>query len=142
MSISTVRIRIPEHLLGRFRRAAEEASQPIEAIILRSIEGNPPPPTLSEIPEPARAAVSGLQSLDDDGLWRVARSAMDEKQQARYRGLLDENARGTLGDDERAELERLAEKADALTVAKAYALTLLRWRGHPMPPINGLRSGA
>jgi hypothetical protein len=142
MSAQTVRVRIPEQLLGRFRRAAEEASQPLEAVILQSIEGNPPPPTLDEIPEAARPAISDLQALDDDGLWRVARSTMDDAQQARYQALLNKNASGQLTASDRAELDQLAIRADVLTIAKAYALSLLRWRGHPMPPVAGLRPGA
>ncbi len=139
MSAQTVRIHIPEQLLVRFRRAAEEASQPLEAVILRSIEGNPPPPTLSEIPEDARDAISGLQALDDDGLWREARGMMDKAEQERLTSLLEEGSRGTLGVAERAELEQLAERADVMTIVKAYALALLRWRGHPMPPLSDLR---
>ncbi len=81
-----------------------------------------------------------LQTLTEDELWAVARSIIDPVQQRRYEYLLRKNSRGTLTQHEREELERLGQEADHLTLRKAYAYALLRWRGYPLPTLEALES--
>lgn len=49
------------------------------------------------------------------------------------------NASGTLSPVERIELTQLRKAADRFMLRKAYAVDLLRWRGHAIPPDHQLK---
>jgi hypothetical protein len=53
--------------------------------------------------------------------------------------LLRKNEEGELSAAERQELTRLLEAADQLMLRKAYAWSLLRWRGQRVPSLEELR---
>jgi len=76
--------------------------------------------------------------LDDEALWRTARSHRTEADTGRLQELLDKNANGQLTETERAELTQLRTEADGLMLRKAHAAALLRWRGHMIPPADKL----
>jgi hypothetical protein len=57
----------------------------------------------------------------------------------RWQDLLDKRAdSGALTPDETTELARMRSEADCLTLRKAHAAALLRWRGHVLPPAESL----
>jgi len=49
---------------------------------------------------------------------------------------LEKNQNGSITPEERQELSHLRLAADRLMVRKAYAWSLLRWRGIPIPALN------
>jgi hypothetical protein len=53
--------------------------------------------------------------------------------------LLQKNEDGLLMPEERQELAMLRESADQLMLRKAYAWSLLRWRGQRVPSLEELR---
>ena len=75
-----------------------------------------------------------MDRLDDDGLWRIARSRKTEADMARYQELLDQNANDILSADERGELVRLRVEYDRFMLRKVHAVALLRWSGCQVPP--------
>lgn len=79
-----------------------------------------------------------MDRLDDDTLWRIARSTQLTQDMTRYEELLDKNANGALAPAERLELTQLRQTADRFMLRKAYAVDLLRWRGHAIPPAHQL----
>jgi hypothetical protein len=56
----------------------------------------------------------------------------------RYEALLYKNANESLNPTEKDELNHLRQKADLLTLRKAHAAALLRWRGYQLPPAANL----
>jgi len=108
-------------------------------VLLHTIAGNVPP-AVNDAPAEVRAELQALQRLDANSLWDVARSRIPPEQQARHEYLLHQNQRGRISPAERKELDRLGEMADRLTVKKAYAYALLRWRGFPLPTLEALES--
>ena len=74
--------------------------------------------------------------LDDNTLWRVARSQRSEADGARLRELLEKNAADVLTAEERLELDAQVAEADRLMLRKAHAAALLQWRGHAVPPLE------
>ena len=72
-------------------------------------------------------------TLSDDELWQVTRSAMPAGDQERFAALRDRRRAGTLTPAQQSALDQLAQAADLLTLRKAYAAVLLRWRGHRLP---------
>lgn len=94
------------------------------------------PPSWEEAPSAFQADLAALDRVDDEMLWRVARSNQLDHDMTRYQELLDKNANETLSTDERAELSNLRVDADRFMLRKAYAVDLLRWRGHAIPPAH------
>jgi len=111
---------------------AQVVNQPVETIVLTSITGNLPP-SLNDVPANLRNDLLILQALDDDTLWAVARGKLPPAQQMRLEALLARNSAGLLTEAEQEELARLGEETDRLTLRKAHAYALLRWRGFPLP---------
>ena len=52
--------------------------------------------------------------------------------------LLDKNSENTLTSNETQMLHKLGEEARRLTLKKAHAYMLLKWRGHAVPTLNAL----
>ena len=128
-------VQLPEQIYRRLEHVAQEIDQPVETVAIASITGNLPP-SVDDMPAELREDLRTLQTLDDDALWAVARSKLDPAQQAQLEALLTRNSAGTLTEVEREKLTRLGEKTDQLTLRKAQAYALLRWRGFPLPSLN------
>jgi hypothetical protein len=139
MSLQTVTLNLPEPIYRRLRRAAETSRLSFEDVVVQTIVGNLPP-SVDDVPPELQGELSALQALSEDELWAVARSVMDPGQQRRFEHLLRKNNRCTLTPRERKELEHLGQEADRLTLCKAYAYALLRWRGYPLPTLEALES--
>lgn len=71
-------------------------------------------------------------------LWRIARSSQLTEDMTRYQELLDKNANGVLTALERVELTQLRNAVDRFLLRRAYAVDLLHWRGHAIPPVHQL----
>ena len=91
------------------------------------------PPRWDDAPVEFQADLAALERLDDEALWRVARSRETGADVGRYQELLDRNANGALSPDEREELVGLRVESDRFMLCKAHAAALLRWRGCQSP---------
>lgn len=94
------------------------------------------PPSLDDVPADLRKNLLILQTLNDDALWAAARSKLPPVQQTRLETLLARNSAGLLTEAEQEELAHLGEETDRLTLRKAHAYALLRWRGFPLPSLD------
>jgi hypothetical protein len=124
---------IPEDISARARQIAETTEQPVEQVLIDHLKTLSTP--LSEatpilLPE-EQAELDALHQLSDDLLWTIAREQMPEDVEKHAHALMDKNSRGTITDDERAELEKLVERADRLMLRKAEGAAILRERGIP-----------
>jgi len=135
MATRELTVQLPDQIYRRLEHVAQEINQPVATIVLTSIMGNLPP-SLDDVPADLREHLRTLQALDDDALWAVARSKLAPTQQARLEALLARNSVGVLAEAEREELTRLGEETDRLTLRKAQAYALLRWRGFPLPSLD------
>ena len=68
--------------------------------------------------------------------WQVAASRWPADRQRLYSRLLDKNAAGTISPRERERLTALGEEARRLTLKKAHAYLLLKWRGGAIPSLQ------
>jgi hypothetical protein len=64
---------------------------------------------------------------------------VEPRQHDRHVELLRKNEDEHLIPEERQELTALREAADQLMLRKAYAWSLLRWRGQRIPSLEALR---
>jgi hypothetical protein len=83
-----------------------------------------------EIPAEEWAALEAMANLSDEALWAAAREQMPADIQARMFVLMTKNTRGTITDEEYAELAAHVEEGDKLTLRKATAMKYLMDRGY------------
>jgi len=135
MTATSVTLQLPEYLYVRLQHAAQAMRQPLNEVLVRAVEVGSPP-VWDDVPAAFQADLAALDRLDDESLWRVARSTQLDQDASRYQDLLDKNANGIITAGERAELTDLRIEADRFILRKAHAAALLRWRGHQVPPTN------
>ena len=96
-------------------RIAAATHQPIEALVTQSILSNLPPSTDNAPPE-LQADILAMQTLSTEELYEIAQA--------------------------HAEPEVRDRQADHLMLRKAYAWSLIRWRGHQLPALKDLPTPA
>jgi len=131
MSNATVTLDLPDALYQRLKRTAQATKQPLEEVMLHALNLGSPP-AWDDVPPEFQLDIAGLDRMDDEALWKIAKSRKTAAEFARYEELLDRNAEGLLTPEERAELQRLRHEHDLFMLRKAHAAALLRWRGHPV----------
>jgi hypothetical protein len=80
-----------------------------------------------------------MQTLSIEGLRAIAQAQVELGQHERHVELLRKNEDDQLLPEERQELTAMREAADQLMLRKAYAWSLLRWRGQRIPSLEELR---
>ena len=135
----SITLQLPHSMLQRFRRGAGAAGKSLQQFLAeRLMEAVPPLP--EEIPPPARAELDALE-LGDQALCEVAESRLPPSRQRLYRRLLGKNTAGSITAGEREKLTALGEEARQLTLKKAHAYLLLKWRGCAIPSLAELEVG-
>jgi len=137
MSVQDVTVALPEHLYQRLQNTATATQRPLSDILIRAVEVGSPP-GWEDAPAEFQVELASLDRLNDEALWRIARERHSEADMQRWQDLLDKNASGTLTHEEAAELAQMRTDADRLTLRKAQAAAVLRWRGHMLPPAESL----
>lgn len=110
MKTKSVQVELPLGFYEDLKEIAEASSWSLEQVLLQCIKSGMPP-TLHKVPEAFHEELIGLNRLNDRDLLRVVEG--------------DWPAGG-----KENELQR---KADFSVLRRTYALSLLRWRGHPIP---------
>lgn len=105
-----ISLTLPDNIYQRLQEIATAASTSLEEVLLRTITTGLPP-SLSKVPHAFHNDLLGLNRLDDQDLWRVVTGELA------YGKALSPEQR----------------QADFVSLRRAYAFALLKWRGHPMP---------
>jgi hypothetical protein len=100
------------------------------------------PPLPEDAPAPLREELDALEQLDEAALRQVAESRLPSSHQRLYSRLLGKNTAGTITAGEREKLTALGEEARRLTLKKAHAYLLLKWRGCAIPSLPDLEGPA
>lgn len=79
-----------------------------------------------------------MQNFSIEELLAIAHANVEPSQHERHFELLEKNQEGSLTPEERQELTDLRLAADCLMLCKAYAWSVLRWRGYRIPPLKEL----
>lgn len=137
MTTQRITIDLPEAIFQQLVRIAELTHQPVEVLVAQSVIGNLPPSVDSASPE-LQPEFLRMQSLTNEELLSIAQSQVEPSQHKRQTELLTKNEAGLLTSEERQELTALRQVADHLMLRKAYAWSLLRWRGQRIPPLEEL----
>jgi len=137
MATDTITIQLPDDVQHRLERLAALTGQPMEGLIVRTLSSNLPA-LPEDLPPTTRDALQALERLDDDDLRRYTHAMFPQDQYERFTTLREERQERALTTEELAELDELTESADLLTLQKAYAAVLLKWRSQVyVPPLNG-----
>lgn len=135
MATDSITIHLPDDLYRRLERLAVLTQQPLEGVIVKTLASNVPP-LPDDLPAATRDALEALEALSDDDLARLAHAVFPDTQYERLSELREQRRHGTLTVDEHAELDQLMSATDLLTLQKAYAAVLLKWRGHRLPALS------
>lgn len=136
----TISLELPEKTLDRYQQGANAAQKELEAFLLDRLE-EAGPPVADELPPPVREELKALETLDDGVLQEVANSVVPQEHQRLYEDLLDKNSEGTITADERKTLRALGDDIRRLTLKKAHAHMVLKWRGHAIPLSRRVAAG-
>ncbi|MDJ0619581.1 MAG: hypothetical protein QNJ63_23040 [Calothrix sp. MO_192.B10] len=136
MATQKVTVELPQAIFQQLTRIAWATKQPLEVLITQSIVSNLPP-TPDNAPVEIQAELLQMQTWDDNELLAIAKSKISTQQQQRHIELLEKN-QSELTPDERQELCSVRLEADRLMLQKAYAWSVLRWRGHKIPALSEL----
>ena len=132
-----VEIELPDAVYQQLARIAKETAQPIAMLAAQSVMSNLPPSVEDALPE-LRVELLELQTLATEALLRVAQSEIAPADHVRQVELLEKHEDGQLTEAERQELSALRQTADRLMLRKAYAWSMLRWRGQRVPSLEEL----
>jgi hypothetical protein len=123
---------LPEGIYDRLKQSAEATNRPVEELVVQSVKAGMPPSVRNLSAQYSQECLA-LERLSNSRLQQVARGTLPAARQRRYNLLLRKNQAGTLSEREREQLSQLGDEARRLTVRKAYAFALLKWRGRPIP---------
>ena len=136
MATQKVTVELPQAIFQQLARIAQATQQPLEILVAQSIVSNLPP-TPDNAPVEIQEELLQMQTWDDEELLAIANSQITSEQQKRHIELLEKNSTSEeLNKSERQELSELRTASDRLMLQKAYAWSVLRWRGHKIPNLN------
>jgi hypothetical protein len=135
MSTQNVTLALPETLYLRLQQTAQARHQSLTEVLLHAVQIGCPP-SWEDAPAPFQADLATLDRLDDEALWRIAKSARTEADLVRLQELLEKNSEAQLTAAEQTEFQQLRFEADRFMLRKAHAAALLHWRGHIVPPAS------
>jgi hypothetical protein len=137
MTTLQVTLELPESVIRQLTRIAEATQQSLEALIAQSLVSNLPP-SAENMPPAMQAELLTMQTLSIEELIAIAHAQVDPTSHNRHIELLEKNQEGLINSSEQQELADLRQTADRLMLRKAYAWSVLRWRGDRIPPLKEL----
>lgn len=139
MTADTMPIQVPRALYQRLERLVHLTNRPLDTLVAQALSASLPP-LPDDLPPAMRDALLALEPLSDAELEQVADSTMPDEQAARLADLREQRRAGRITAVEQHLLDALLQEADLLTLRKAYAAVLLKWRGHALPSLAELES--
>ena len=128
MSVHPITLSLPKSIYNRLRKRAEKSRRSVEMELLDVVAAAIP--ASEELPELLAAAVADLELLDDDALWRAARTRLDSEQSAQMEALHIKRQSEGLSAVEEQTLSGLVFRYERSMLVRAQAAALLKARGH------------
>ncbi len=124
----SVHVNLPSALYNRLKRRAEQTRRTVEAELLEVVATAVP--IADELPPDLAEAISPLALLDDEALWRAARSHLPAEAASQMEELHLKRQREGLSEAEQQTLARLVRQYERAMLVRAQAAALLKQRGH------------
>jgi plasmid stability protein len=128
MTLQTVTLNVPDVLYTRLKQRAEQTNRTVEAELLEVLATAVP--VADEFPADLQEAISPLALLDDESLWRAARSQLAAEVAAELENLHLKQQREALTETEAETLAGLVRQYERAMLVRAQAAALLKQRGH------------
>ncbi|MEM7118576.1 MAG: hypothetical protein AAF614_39525 [Chloroflexota bacterium] len=128
MSKQTVTLSLSNEMYERFRQVANSTQQPLEAVVIQSLESNLPP-SIEDVPAEWQEEFSQLSSQSSEALMVLVNSSAPVDLWKRHEYLLYQNQEGAISELESQELTNLRDDMDRFVLKRSYASALLKWRG-------------
>jgi plasmid stability protein len=128
MTLQTITLTVPDILYSSLKKRAEQANRTVEAELLDVLATAVP--VAEELPADLEAALSPLALLDDESLWRAARSRLAPEAAADLESLHLKRQREGLTAAETETLAGLVRQYERAMLVRAQAAALLKQRGH------------
>jgi len=129
MPVETVTLQITELIHRRLVNTARATNRSLEEVMIHALKVGSPP-NWEDIPDEFKGDLAALDKLDDETLWKIAKSRKTAEEMERYNHLLEQNKNHNLTEAEQIELGHLRTETDRFMLLKSQAAALLRWRGH------------
>ena len=128
MPSQSLLLQVPDELYDRLRQRAERTHRSIETELLNVLTAAVETP--SELSDDLAEALAPLALLDDEALWRAARSHLDAQVATELEMLnVKQQGEGLLPSEDQRRLLLLRHYERAMLV-RAQAAALLKERGH------------
>lgn len=128
MSTQSVTLHLPDPLYQRLKRRAEQAQRPVEDELLDMVAAAIP--VGDELPTELAEALSPLALLDDQALWRAARTHLPADAVEELERLHLKRQREGLSASEVEQAAALLRHYERFMLVRAQAAALLKQRGH------------
>jgi plasmid stability protein len=135
MTTHPVTLELPASLYDSLKRRAERANRPVEAELLDVLTAAVP--AGEELPDDLAGAVAPLSLLDDEALWRAARSNLASEVASQLEDLHLKRQREGLTDAEAQTLSVLVKHYERAMLIRAQAAAILKQRGHDVSGLLG-----
>jgi hypothetical protein len=137
MPAETISIPVPHALYERLERLALLSGRSLESLVAQTLATSLP--LIPEnLPSVSREALRSLEQRPDAELWSILQQTATDAQIEQFGILREQQRHGALLPDDAAQLEGLRAALDLMTLEKAYAAVILKWRGHRIPTLAEL----
>lgn len=137
MAAQAVTVNLPEALYERLARRATRTRRTLEAELVEAITTSLPEEP-DELPADMAEAIAALHLLDDEDLWRAARTCLAPEKAAQLEELHIKRQGEGLSASEVEALAMFMKEYTRIMLVRSRAAALLKQRGHD---VSGLRQG-
>jgi plasmid stability protein len=128
MAARAVTLRLPPPLYEHFQDRAERTHRSLEAELLEAVATAAADE--EELPSSVAKTISDLELLNDEELWRAARTRLSDEARSQLEALNSKQQGTNLTPAEKQRLEELVQQYDEAVLLRAEAVRLLKERGH------------
>jgi plasmid stability protein len=137
MTVQTLTLNVPEPLYQCLRYRAEQGNRTVEDETLDVLATTLP--LHDRLSQDLEDAVASLRLLDDEALWRAARSRLAEEASNLIEELHRKRQRQGLTDVEAQTLSSLVRQYERAMLVRARAAAILKERGRDVTSLLSLR---
>lgn len=129
MSALALTINLPEPIYERLARRASKTQRSLEAELVEAVATSFPDES-DTLPIDMADAIAALHLLDDEALWRAARTCLAPEKAAELEELHLRRQAGGLSEPELNTLNMLMSEYTRTLLVRSRAAALLKQRGH------------
>jgi energy-converting hydrogenase A subunit M len=135
--MTTITLELPDNFYKPLQRISKATQNSIELVLMTALQASLP--SLEGLSPELEQALIHLESLDNDSLRQFLLKTVPFGYQQEIETLLQQNKLRALNQTEQERLAFLQNMVDKITLQKARAAVLLRFRGQRLPTLAELR---